>query len=258
MPCHLHKEAHMVTRPSAARPWLQPCAGACTRPTFQRWLILLLAAILTTGRRSLCHLLRTGGPLAPGHPSRYHRVFSRRRWSTWTLARGLARVILGHWVPQGPVSLAGDDTVEAHPGRQVFGKARHRDPVRSTHPVTAYRWGHTWVVLAILVRLPFTSRLWALPGLVALSRSRAWNQAHGRRHQTPPDLLRQRLAALIRCFPDRHFLCPGDGTDGTHDLARLAQRQRRHMTLGSRCYPEATLSQPPPQPGSARKSAAPA
>jgi hypothetical protein len=133
MPCHLHKEAHMVTIPSVAKPLLQPCACAFTQPTFQRWLIRLLAAILTTGRRTIGNLLRTVGPLAPGHPSRDHRVCSRRRWSTWRLARVLATFILAYWVPQGLVSLAGDDTVDEHPGRRVFGKARHRDPVRSTH-----------------------------------------------------------------------------------------------------------------------------
>lgn len=236
----------MVPMPSAARPLLQPLACAFTRPTFQRWLVLLLAAILTTGRRTICNLLRTVGPLAPGHPSNYHRVFSGRRWSTWTLARVLAGFILTYWVPRGLVSLAGDDTVDEHPGRRVFGKARHRDPVRSTHTFTAYRWGHKWVVLAILVRFPFASRFWALPGLVALYRSRAWNQAHRRRHKTPPDLMRQLLAVLIRWFPDRHFRFTGDGTYGTHDLARFAHRQRRHVTVVSRFYPEANLYQPPP------------
>jgi hypothetical protein len=33
-----------------------------------------------------------------GHPSSYHRVFSRRRWSAWRLARSLAEFILRFWV----------------------------------------------------------------------------------------------------------------------------------------------------------------
>ena len=40
------------------------------------------------------------------------------------------------------------------PATQVYGKGCHRDPVRSTHSFTAYRWGHKWVVLAVLVRSP--------------------------------------------------------------------------------------------------------
>jgi hypothetical protein len=30
------------------------------------------------------------------------------------------------------VTLIGDDTVDGHKGKHVHGKARHRDPVRST------------------------------------------------------------------------------------------------------------------------------
>jgi hypothetical protein len=77
------------------------------------------------------------------------------------LAHGLVDLILRHWVPEGSVALAGDDTVDEHRGAHVYGKGRHRDPVRSTHSYTAYRWGHKWVVLAILVRFPFANRPWA-------------------------------------------------------------------------------------------------
>jgi len=63
--------------------------------------------------------------------------------------------------------------------------------VRSTHSYTAFRRGHKWVVLAVLVRFPFAARPWALPVLVALYRSEEDNRRLGRRHKTPPDLLRQ-------------------------------------------------------------------
>jgi hypothetical protein len=137
---------------------LDEFAGAFTRPTFPRFVVLLLAAIVTTGCRTVQNVLRTVGSLAAGHPSSYHRVFSRRRWSSWHLARGLVGYILRHWVPEGPVNLAGDDTVDQHTGDKVYGKACHRDAVRSTHSYTAYRWGHKWVVLAILVQFSFRSR----------------------------------------------------------------------------------------------------
>jgi hypothetical protein len=66
------------------------------------------------------------------------------------------------------VILVGDDAVDGHPGRRVYAKARHRDPVRSSHSYTAWRYGHKWVVLAVLVRFPFATRPWALPVLVDL------------------------------------------------------------------------------------------
>ena len=184
--------------------------------------------------------------LAPGHPSSYHRVFSRRRWSLWPLAHGLVDLILRHWVPAGSVALAGDDTVDEHRGAHVYGKGRHRDPVRSTHSYTAYRWGHKWVVLAILVRFPFANRPWALPVLVALYRSREWNQQHRRRHRTPAQLLRRLVAVLLHWFPHRHFTLTGDGGYGSHEMARFAHRHRRRLTLVSRFVPDAQLYTPPP------------
>ena len=77
-------------------------------------------------------------------------------------------MVLARFVPEGPIALAGDDTVEEHPGRNVHGKGRHHDQVRSTHCFTEYRWGHTWVVLTVLVPFPVTTRRRAPPLLIAL------------------------------------------------------------------------------------------
>jgi hypothetical protein len=232
--------------PPVAQPLLLAFAATFTSPTYQRWLLLCVAAIVTPGRRTITNLLRTVQSLVRGHPSSYHRVFSHRRWTLWGLGHALASFILTHWVPQGPVALAGDDTVEEHQGRKVFGKARHRDPVRSTHTFTAWRWGHKWIVLSLLVQFPFAHRPWALPVLVALYRSEQWNTKHGRRHKTPALLLRQLTAVLLHWFPQRQFRLAGDGSYGTHELARFAHRHRRHLTLVSRFYATANLYAPPP------------
>jgi len=47
-----------------------------------------------------------------------------------------------------------------------FGKACHRYPVRSTQSCTAWRYGHKWVNLCILVRFPLVL---AVLGLAALA-----------------------------------------------------------------------------------------
>ena len=232
--------------PKAAEPLIQEFADAFTRPTYRRFVVLLLAGILTTGRRTVTNLLRTVSALAPGHPSSYHRVFSKRRWSSWRLARALVAYILRHGVPDGPVHLCGDDTVDGPRGKKVYGKACHRDAVRSTHSFTAYRWGPKWVVLAVLVKFPFAQRRWALPILVALYRSKEWNRTHGRRHKTPSALMRQLRAVLIRWFPRRKFLFSEDGGYATHELSRFAHRHRSRLTLVSRFYPDANLYAPSP------------
>jgi hypothetical protein len=237
----------MSTLPKAALPLVRAFAGAfASLPTLKRFVTLMLGAVLATGRRTITNLLRAVGGLAPGHPSSYHRVFSRRRWSSWRLARALAGTILGRWAPRGSVPLAGDDTVDEHRGPHVYGKGRHRDPVRSTRSYTAFRWGHKWVVLTILARLPFAARPWALPVLVALYRSPQWDQEHGRRHKTPIELLRQLTAVLLHWFPHRHFTLAADGAYGSHELAAFAHRHRRRLTLVSRFCPDARLYEAPP------------
>ena len=163
----------MLTIPEFAQPVLGLFAPAFYHPTYQRFLVLLLAAVLTTGRRTVSNLLRTAAGLARGDATSFHRVLSKRRWSTLALARLLTRFLLDHWVPEGSVLIAGDDTVDEHRGAKVYGKGCHRDPVRSTHSYTAFRWGHKWVVLAILVPFPFATRAWALPVLTALYHSPA-------------------------------------------------------------------------------------
>jgi hypothetical protein len=232
--------------PPPARSLFDSLVGAFTRPTFLRFVVLALATILTVGGRTVCNLLRTLGALAPGHPSSYHRVFSKRHWSCWRLARGLCGWVFDHLVPEGKVLLAGDDTVAEHPGDKVFGKACHRDPIRSTHSYTAYRWGHKWVVLSVLVRFPFSKRQWALPLVVALYRSEADNSKAGRRHKTPQHLLRQLCCVLLRWFRQRRFVLAGDGDYNSHQTACFASGRRGRLGLVSKFYPDARLYEPPP------------
>jgi hypothetical protein len=232
--------------PACMMPLLMVFRPAFSTPTSHRFLLLVLAAVLTTGRRTVTNRLHTVQLQAQGHVSSYHRVCSQRRWSTWVLARALITFLLDHVVPSGPVLLAGDDTVTEPPGPHVFGKGRHRDGVRSTHSSIAYRWGHQWIVVSVLVKLPFAIRPWALPVLVALYRPPEGDGVHGTRHQTPAHMVRLLLARLMRWFPDRHFIFLGDSGYGTSETARLCQKHRQHLTLVSKCYGDAALYEPPP------------
>jgi hypothetical protein len=229
-----------------ALPVLLEFAPVFTQPTFRRFQVLLVAALLTTGRRTISNLLRTVRSLAPGAASSYHRVLSQARWSGLRLAALLARFVLRRFWPCGRVRIVGDDTVDEHRGKKVHGKARHRDPVRSSHSYTAYRYGHKWVVLAVLIQFPFAARPWAIPLLVALYRSKEDNRRRRRPHKTPAQLMALLLRILLRWFPDRQFVFAGDTGFGNHELAALAQQQQGRLTLVSRFYPDAQLYDLPP------------
>jgi len=232
--------------PPEAMPLLAELAPAFTQPTFHRFTTLLIAAVLTTGRRTVANLLRTLGGMAEGHRNDYQRVLSRAPWSALDLACVLAAFLLQHLVPDGTVVLVGDDTVDGHPGKKVYGKARHRDPVRSTHSHTAWRYGHKWVVLAVLVRFPFATRPWALPILVDLYRSAEDDRRRKRPHRTPAQLMCRLLRLMLMRFPSRRFLFVGDAGYGTHEVARFCHRHRLRLALVSELHPEANLFEPPP------------
>ena len=105
---------------------------------------------------------------------------------------------------------------------------------------------HKWVVLAILARIPWSMRPWALPVLVTLYQPKELNEKAGRRHKTPADLMRQMLAVLLSWFPERKFVFSGDGGFATHDLAHFAKRHHQQLTLVSRFYSNANLYAAPP------------
>lgn len=236
----------LASLPAEAAPLLLAFEPAFTQPTYRRFVLLMACALLTTGRRTIANLLRLAGPLTAGHRSSYQRVFSLACWSGLQLGCLLGGLVLRYLLPEGLVTLIGDDTVESHPGRKVYGKARHRDPVRSSHSYTAWRYGHKWVVLAILVRLPFAQRPWALPILVDLYRSAEDNHKRGRPHRTPAQLLCRLVRLMLLRFPERSFVLVADAGYGTHEVARFVRRHRQRLTLVSKLHPAANLHEPPP------------
>ncbi len=150
-------------------------------------------------------------------------------------------------LPDGrPVLLVGDDTVDGHKGKKVYGKARHRGPVRSAKSYTAWRYGHRWAVPAVLAHLPFAKRPWALPVLADLYRGEDDNRRRGRPHRTPAQPPCRLVAALLRRFPERRFALVGDAGYGTHEVARFCLARRPRLTLVSKPHPGANLFEPPP------------
>ncbi|MCS7304291.1 MAG: transposase [Thermoguttaceae bacterium] len=233
----------MFSLPEEAKVGLLTLSIAFTEPTFHRMLGLLVGMLLLRGRRSVNGALWQMQGLLPGHPSSYHRLLSRARWALWPLARlvaGWAIRLAERMGPSEGILVAVDDTVVRAKGRRVYGKGRHRDPLRSTHRHMVWRWGHRWVVLAVLVRFAWAQRSWALPVLVALYRPK---QEGWRRHKTPTDLARGLMAVLIRWFPEKTFIFLADGGFSSYELAWFCRR--RQAVLVGRFWANACLHEQP-------------
>jgi hypothetical protein len=63
---------------------------------------------------------------------------------------GMAQPLLGDIVMLGL-----DDTLTRARGLKIFGTGMHHDPLSSTRSLAFLRWGHSWVVLGLIVELPF-------------------------------------------------------------------------------------------------------
>lgn len=234
--------------PHHLKPLLHNLSVALGRPqTARRVIIFFAAAILVVGNRTVSAVLRLLNLIEPVNPSTFHRLFSHRKWAPKKLAKVIAGFVIDRFVTNGVIKVVGDETVDGHRGKKVYGKARHRDAVRSSHSHTVYRYGHKWIVLAILIELPYTNRPFALPILVALYHDKKTNLANKRRHKTAAEIMCGLLAVLMHWFPKRKFVFAGDNAYGTHAMARFATRHRKRLTLISKIVADANLYAPPPK-----------
>ena len=100
--------------------------------------------------------------------------------------------------------LGADDTIERRSGRQITAKGCYRDAVRSTKKHVIRCFGLKWVVMMLLVPVPWSRRVWALPFRTAVCRPAA--QAPQRRHKTSVAWVRQMMRQARRWLPGRSLM----------------------------------------------------
>ena len=117
----------------------------------------------------------------------YHRVLSRAAWSGREVSRVLLGLLVEAFVPEGPLILGIDETLERRRGKKISAKGIYRDPVRSSREHFVKTSALRWVCLALLVPVPWASRVWSLPFLSALAYSERYAEEQGKRHKTLVD-----------------------------------------------------------------------
>ena len=74
-------------------------------------------------------------------------------------------------MPEGPIVLGIDDTIERRRGKRIQAKGIYRDPVRSSRSHFVKASGLRWVSLMLLAPVPWAARTWGLPFLTCLAPS---------------------------------------------------------------------------------------
>jgi hypothetical protein len=204
--------------------------------------VLLVGAILTPGPRTVTAALRVMGLAMERRFTNYHRVLNRATWS----ARQRSRILLG-WLltvlvpPGATIVLGADDTVERRSGRKIRAKGCYRDAVRSTKKHVIRCVGLKWVAMMLLVPVPWSRRVWALPFLTAL----CWpERPRGRqRHKTSVDWVRQMMKQVRRWLPGRRLVLVVDGGFAAVSLALACVNNK--VVMVSRLRWDAALYHPP-------------
>jgi hypothetical protein len=207
--------------------------------------LLAVGALLATGDRTVCAILRIMGKSQERHFTNYHRVLNRDAWSCLAAGQVLLGLIVAVIPRDWPIVLAADDTIERRGGRRIKARGCYRDPVRSSRKHVVKCFGLKWVSLAVLMPVPWSDRPWALPFLTTLS----WPEGTGRRsaHKTSIDLARQMVLQVRRWLPERELILVTDGGFAAVELARACQRHR--VTMICRLRLDAAVYHPPgPRP----------
>jgi hypothetical protein len=141
--------------------------------------------------------------------------------------------------------------LERRRGRKIKYKGWFRDPIRSTVKHVTKALGIRWICLAILVPVPWSTRLWALPFMTIPALGPKTSAKLKKQHRTLVEWAMIMIEKVRRWQPEREMVLVGDGSYAAVVLVQRCQRLKQPVKLVSRLRLDATLhSFPGPQPKS--------
>jgi hypothetical protein len=221
---------------------LQPLAIVMTGPSFDSAVTILTGWVFAP-RRTVTSMIAAAGAVGRKHHSAFHRLFASARWSRDQLGL-LVFDMLAPWL-DGVVMLALDDTLARKRGLKMFGVGMHHDPLLSSRGKAITNWGHSWVVLGVVVRFPlWPQRAFCLPILFRLYLNKDAAARHRRAYRTRPELAVEMLTLLCQARKSRHFHVIADSAYGGQSVLNHLPK---NCDLTSRLLLNARLYGPRPQ-----------
>ena len=106
---------------------LAPFAPLFSKRVFEHVQVLLMGTVLAPGKRTVSSALKAMGLDQQKQFHRYHRVLSRARWSSMEVSRVLLGLLVEAFVPNGPLVVGLDETLERRQGKKIRAKGVYRD-----------------------------------------------------------------------------------------------------------------------------------
>jgi hypothetical protein len=234
------------TLPTTMIQALAPFAPLFSKRIWAHVQVLLAGTILAPGKRSVTSALRAVGLEEERQFCRYHRVLNRAAWSGKEAARVLLGLLVEALVPDGPLVLGIDETLERRRGKKIGAKGVYRDPLLSSRKRFVKKSGLRWICVVPLAEVRWASRVWALPFLSALAHSERYAKEQGKRHKKLTDWAWQLLLLVRRWYPQREIVAVADRTYASLKLLDRCRRLRNPITFITRLRLDAALYEPAP------------
>src|SRR2546425_13354147 len=168
-----------------------------TAPTWRKLMILITGTVLAQGRRTVAAALRASGNHTVTNWSLFHQVLNRTRWSPLAMTRQLLLLIVETFVPAGAsVDLVINETLERRWGSKSSLRGHYRDSALSSRERSVSSPGLRWIVMAVVVTLPWTKQRWALPFLCVLATTPEVSERLGKRHKNV-GMWAQQMVSLV-------------------------------------------------------------
>src|SRR5215213_9981684 len=218
--------------------WMRPFRCHFTAAAWRHVLVLVSGGLLAPGRRTVAAALRVMGLGQVAGFAVYHRVLSHGHWCSRAVAHRLLLLLVAAFVPDGPVVVGLDDTIERRRGECIAAKGIYRDPLRSSRGHFVKASGLRWLSVMLLAPVPWprcpgpgalapvpwARCVWGLPFLTVLAPSERYAAQQGKRHKTLTDWGRQGLLQVARWLPGRRVVAVADGSFSVVALLRLDAR----------------------------------
>jgi DDE superfamily endonuclease len=188
---------------------LAPFAVAFREEVFGMFCLTVGAWIVCLGRRTISRVWETTGLSETRNHAAAFRLFSAAAWNWDEVCRILMLEAVAQFVPGMRIWVAVDDTLCHKRGAKVAFGGIFLDAVLSTRRHKVFRFGNNWVLLGIIVELPFRKdRPFCLPSLWRIYEKRG-KKSRGA-HRTKSQLAAEVITEFARWFPDRKIQVVGD------------------------------------------------
>lgn len=217
---------------------LAPLVPAFRKEVFPVFRLMVGAWIVCLGRRTISRVWETTGWSRRKHHAAAFRLFAQAKWNWDEVMRLLLVALLQTFVPGMRVWIVVDDTLCHKRGAKVAFGGIFLDAVLSTRKHKTFRFGNNWVLLGLVVSMPFRrDRPFCVPLLWRVYEKRGTKTKA--EHRTKVDLAAEVIRVLAEWLPGREILVVADSAYMGKGL--LKDRPTNVDAIGPICWTAALM-----------------